>query len=115
MVIPPHTFTNGSAERTSWRLSNTSSRLVLKWISYSEYRMELSTFCGIQRRRVFDNYNGNIKEIMFRRVHCGWYTPLDYAYGNNKSPIKNDIVALLRKYGGKACKYDKNGNNVGYR
>ena len=31
----------------------------------------------------------------------------------NKSPIKNDIVSLLRKYGGKANCYDKNGNEVG--
>ena len=31
----------------------------------------------------------------------------------NDSPIKNDIVALLRKYGGKANHYDKNGKRVG--
>ena len=37
-------------------------------------------------------------------------TPLDYAYDLNKSPIKNEIVSLLRKYGGKANIYDKNGN-----
>ena len=40
-------------------------------------------------------------------------TPLDFAYKYNKSPIKNEIVSLLRKYGGKANYYDKNGNNVG--
>ena len=33
------------------------------------------------------------------------------SYNNN--PIKNEIVSLLRKYGGKANCYDKNGNDVG--
>ena len=41
------------------------------------------------------------------------YTPLDCAYEFNNSPIKNEIVSLLRKYGGKANEYDKNGNEVG--
>ena len=35
------------------------------------------------------------------------------AYRNNNSPIKNEIFALLRKYGGKANYYDKNGKRVG--
>eukprot|EP00943_MAST-04B_sp_MAST-4B-sp1_P007285 g7285.t1 len=39
-------------------------------------------------------------------------TPLDIAF-RNKSPIKNDIVQLLRQYGGKANYFDKNGNVVG--
>ena len=39
--------------------------------------------------------------------------PLDYAYGSTvNSPIKNEIVSLLRKYGGKANWFDKNGNEV---
>ena len=58
---------------------------------------------------LIDNYNGNIKEIINQKDDYG-YTPLDYAYGSNNSPIKNDIFALLRKYGGKANRYDKNGN-----
>ena len=61
---------------------------------------------------LIDNYNGNIKEIINQKNDYG-NTPLDYAYLNNISPIKNDIVALLRKYGGKGNKYDKNGNKVG--
>ena len=41
-------------------------------------------------------------------------TPLDKAYASDyNSPIKNDIVSLLRKYGGKANWHDKNGNEVG--
>ena len=50
---------------------------------------------------LIDNYNGNIKEIINQKNKYG-YTPLDYAYEYNNSPIKNDIVSLLRKYGGKA-------------
>ena len=58
---------------------------------------------------VIDNYNGkDIKEIINQKNNYG-STPLDYAYKYNKSPIKNDIVSLLRKYGGKANRYDKNG------
>ena len=41
------------------------------------------------------------------------YTPLDYAYGRNDSPIKQEIIALLRSKGGKANYYDENGRYVG--
>ena len=57
---------------------------------------------------LIDNYNGDIKEIINHQNKDG-STPLDYAYGFNYSPIRNDIVSLLRKYGGKANEYDKNG------
>ena len=39
-------------------------------------------------------------------------TPLDCAYFNG-SPIKNDIVQLIRQHGGKANHYDRNGKKVG--
>ena len=60
---------------------------------------------------LIDNYNGNIKEIINRKEWNGW-TPLDCAYWYNDSSIKNDIVSLLRKYGGKAYCHDKNGKFV---
>ena len=41
------------------------------------------------------------------------YTPLDYAYGRNDSPIKQEIIALLRLKGGKANYHDANGRYVG--
>ena len=62
---------------------------------------------------LIDNYNGNIKTIINQKNNYG-STPLDYAYEFNNSPIKNEIVSLLRKYGGKANWFDKNGNEVGY-
>ena len=40
-------------------------------------------------------------------------TPLDYAYRNNESPIRQEIIALLRSKGGKANWYDENGRDVG--
>ncbi len=43
----------------------------------------------------------------------GRSTPLDDAYGHNVSPIKNDIVQLIRQYGGKANWFDRNGRLVG--
>jgi len=43
----------------------------------------------------------------------GGYTPLDYAYSNNHSPIRQEIIALLRSKGGKANCFDENGRNVG--
>ena len=61
---------------------------------------------------LIDNYNGNIKTIINQKKSNG-DTPLDFAYYYNYSPIKNEIVSLLRKYGGKANSYDKNGNKVG--
>jgi ankyrin repeat protein len=41
------------------------------------------------------------------------YTPLDYAYYNNRSPIRQEIIALLRSKGGKANEFDQNGRYVG--
>merc|ERR1711871_1395026 len=61
---------------------------------------------------LIDNYNGNIKTIINQKDKYG-NTRLDDAYGYNDSPIKNEIVSLLRKYGGKANTRDKNGNYVG--
>ena len=62
---------------------------------------------------LIDNYNGNIKTIINQKTKSG-RTPLDYAYASTtNSPIKNEIVSLLRKYGGKANRYDKNGKSVG--
>merc|ERR1711998_393949 len=43
----------------------------------------------------------------------GGSTPLDSAYYNNRSPIRQEIIALLRLKGGKANCYDENGRNVG--
>ena len=39
-------------------------------------------------------------------------TPLDLAY-NNSSPIRQEIIALIRSKGGKANWHDENGRNVG--
>ena len=41
------------------------------------------------------------------------YTPLDDAYFANRSPIKQEIIALLRLKGGKANRFDANGRSVG--
>ena len=41
------------------------------------------------------------------------YTPWDRCYYFNNSSIKQDIITLIRKHGGKANRHDKNGNRVG--
>ena len=43
----------------------------------------------------------------------GGDTPLDFAYNNNDSPLRQEIIALLRSKGGKANKHDGNGRYVG--
>jgi hypothetical protein len=43
----------------------------------------------------------------------GWNTPLDCAYKYNHSPIRQEIIALIRSKGGKANSYDANGRHVG--
>ena len=43
----------------------------------------------------------------------GIATPLDLAYKYNRSPIRQEIIALLRSKGGKANCYDENGRFVG--
>eukprot|EP00942_MAST-04A_sp_MAST-4A-sp1_P012326 g12326.t1 len=42
-------------------------------------------------------------------------TPLDLAYGYNKSPIRQEIIDLIRSKGGKANCFDENGRYVGLR
>ena len=42
----------------------------------------------------------------------GGSTPLDWAY-NNDSPLRQEIIALLRLKGGKANYFDENGRMVG--
>ena len=46
------------------------------------------------------------------RIDKNELTPLDIAH-NCYSPIKNDIISLIRSYGGKANCFDKDGNYVG--
>ena len=41
------------------------------------------------------------------------FTTLDYAYVHNDSPIRQEIIALIRSKGGKANNYDENGRRVG--
>ena len=47
------------------------------------------------------------------KKQSGGYTPLDNAYAYNDSPIRQEIIALLRLKGGKANYYDENGRRVG--
>ena len=47
------------------------------------------------------------------KKHRGRYTPLDSAYINNGSPIRQEIITLLRSKGGKANAFDENGIAVG--
>ena len=47
------------------------------------------------------------------KKESGWgFTPLDYAYYNH-SPLRQEIIALLRLKGGKANCHDENGRHVG--
>ena len=39
-------------------------------------------------------------------------TPLDYCYRDNDSPIRQEIIALLRTKGGIANNYDENGDRI---
>ena len=72
---------------------------------YSKKNVDLLQF-------LIDNYIGDIQDIINQKNYYN-STPLDCAYKHNKSPIKKDIVALLRQFGGKANKYDTNGQFVG--
>jgi hypothetical protein len=48
-----------------------------------------------------------------KKSRWGGETPLDRAYFYNRSPIRQEIIALLRLKGGKANYYDENGRIVG--
>ena len=47
------------------------------------------------------------------KKQSGGYTPLDNAYAYNDSPLRQEIIALLRLKGGKANYFDENGRIVG--
>jgi len=49
-----------------------------------------------------------------KKAYGGEFTPLDYAYRHNDSPIQQEIIALLRSKGGKANYHDENGRYVGH-
>ena len=48
-----------------------------------------------------------------KKTSLGGYTPLDLAYNDNDSPIRHEIIALLRSKGGKANYFVENGRVVG--
>ena len=54
-----------------------------------------------------------ITNIINKQEKIDGYTPIDCAYYYNHSTVRDDIVTLLRKNGGKANYYDKNGKLVG--
>ena len=111
-----------AAIMNSWRSSSTSSRVVLQWTSLDR-RIVLAVIVYIvlhgNQRRMFKYSNGSLiitmetsnRSSIIRRISMDKH--LDYAYEYNHSHIRNDIVSLLRKYGGKGNYYDKNGNKVG--
>ena len=47
------------------------------------------------------------------KKHMSEFTPLDFAYLLNDSPLRQEIITLLRSKGGKANWFDENGRNVG--
>ena len=47
-----------------------------------------------------------------KKTARGGATPLDLAIGLNDSPLRQEIIALLRSKGGIANKYDENGNHI---
>jgi len=54
-----------------------------------------------------------LDSINKRDEEYGDGTPLDWAYGN-RSPIRQEIIALIRSKGGKANYFDENGRFVAY-
>ena len=48
-----------------------------------------------------------------KKTNRGEFTPLDNAYVFNDSPIRQEIIALLRSKGGKSNRHDENGRYVG--
>ena len=46
------------------------------------------------------------------KKNMGGWTPLDVVYRWNGSPLRQEIIALLRSKGGKANCFDENGRNV---
>ena len=84
---------------------------------YRENSLHLAALKNVQLLQcLIDNYNGDIINIINRTSNCNASTPLDCAYDckNNNSSIRKDRKDIfeLRKYGGKANNYDKNGNEV---
>ena len=54
----------------------------------------------------------NMSFDSINQENYGGETPLDYCYDENDSPIKQEIIALLRSKGGIANIHDENGNRI---
>ena len=48
----------------------------------------------------------------YERVNSSIGTPLDDCYDRNESPLQQEMIALLRSKGGKANRFDENGEYV---
>ena len=55
----------------------------------------------------------NMSLDSINKKNSGGFTPLDNAYRYNDSPLRQEIIALLRSKGGKANCHDENGRIVG--
>eukprot|EP00942_MAST-04A_sp_MAST-4A-sp1_P001162 g1162.t1 len=85
-------------------------------IAHSEYGMNALHYAA-----KFNRTNTELIQLLLTHMSLnsinkknrGGYTPLDRAYSYNDSPIRQEIIALLRSKGGKANCHDVNGRNVG--
>ena len=85
--------------------TNTSLLNSLHFAAWESDNVEILEF-------LIKSYKKDIKDIINEKDFDG-QTPLDYAYAFNFSDARERIIKLLRKYGGKADRYDKNGVKVG--
>eukprot|EP00942_MAST-04A_sp_MAST-4A-sp1_P005382 g5382.t1 len=117
---------SGGWERTPLMAAaeNEHFQIVEYLIEQCEADLNIANSNGYNALHIAAHHNRtNIEMIQFLLTHMpldsinkkdrDGDTPLDWAYDHNRSPIRQEIIALLRSKGGKANKHDENGRWVG--
>ena len=75
--------------------------------------LHLAAYSNKKDTKVIELLLTNMSLNSINKKTWAGYTPLDQAYRNNKSPIQQKIIDLIRSKGGKANYFDANGRWVG--
>ena len=99
-------------------------QLVKYLIEQGEADPNIANSGGMNALHIAAEYNRTNTELIellmthmsldsINKKNRGRLTPLDWAYKWNRSPIRQEVIALLRSKGGKANFHDENGYQVG--
>jgi ankyrin repeat protein len=79
---------------------------------YGNNALHVAAYSNKKDTKLIELLLTNMSLNSINKESRGGWTPLDRAYDDNDSPIRQDIIALIRSKDGKANCHDENGNEV---